>query len=42
MSAGGRDKITFLCTKRMAEKHVVIVAGTTLQDGNQSCCDRGS
>jgi hypothetical protein len=42
MSAGGRDEVTFLCTKRMAEKCVIIVAGTTLHDGNQSCCARYS
>jgi hypothetical protein len=38
MSASDRDEVTFLCMKRMAEKRVIIVAGTTLHDGNQSCC----
>jgi hypothetical protein len=42
MSAGGRDEVTFLRTKRMAEKCVIIVVGTTLHDGNQSCCARYS
>jgi hypothetical protein len=42
MSAGGRDEVTFLCTKRMVEKCVVIVAGTTLHDGYQSCCAHDS
>jgi hypothetical protein len=37
MSIGGRDKVTFICTKGMTEKHVVIVTCTTLYDGNQSC-----
>jgi hypothetical protein len=42
MSASDRDEVTFLCMKRMAEKCVIIVVGTTLHDGNQSCCARYS
>jgi hypothetical protein len=30
MSACGRDEVNFVCMKRMAEKHVVIVVGTAL------------
>jgi hypothetical protein len=37
MSLGGRDEVTFVCTKRMAEKAVVIATCTTLHNGNQSC-----
>jgi hypothetical protein len=42
MLASDRDKVTFLCMKRMAEKRDIIVSGTTLHDGNQSCCARYS
>jgi hypothetical protein len=38
MSACGSDEVTFVCTKRMAVKRVIIVTDTTLHDGNQSCC----
>jgi hypothetical protein len=40
MSADGRDEVTVLSTKRLVEMCVVIVAGTTLHDGDQSCCAR--
>jgi hypothetical protein len=33
MSAGHKDKVTFVCMKRMAEKHVVIVTGSALPLG---------
>jgi hypothetical protein len=42
MSVCGRDKVTFLCTKRIAERCVIIVTCTTLHDGNQSCCAHDS
>jgi hypothetical protein len=37
MSLGGRDEVTFVWMKRMAQKVVIIATNSTLHNGNQIC-----
>jgi hypothetical protein len=37
MPLGGTDEVTFVSTKRIVRKAVIIATGITLPNGNHSC-----